>query len=88
MVEIDGLYGTIEQVGARSTRVKTGSNLEIIVPNSRFLEKIVDTKAKRREHCEKDPGHVALLDLNLETPGDQVKERGLAHIWASDNGNF
>ena len=38
LVEIDGLYGTIEQVGARSTRVKTGSNLEIIVPNSRFLE--------------------------------------------------
>lgn len=38
LVDIDGLYGTIEQVGARSTRVRTGSNLEIIVPNSKFLE--------------------------------------------------
>lgn len=38
LVNIDGTYGTIEHVGARSTRVKTGSNLEIIVPNSRFLE--------------------------------------------------
>ena len=38
LVDIDGLYGTIEHVGARSTRVKTGSNLEIIVPNSKFLE--------------------------------------------------
>ncbi len=38
LVEIDGLYGTIEHVGARSTRVKTGSNLEMIIPNSRFLE--------------------------------------------------
>jgi small-conductance mechanosensitive channel len=38
LVEIDGLYGNIQHVGARSTRVKTGSNLEIIVPNSRFLE--------------------------------------------------
>ena len=38
LVEIDGLYGNIEHVGARSTRVKTGSNLEMIIPNSRFLE--------------------------------------------------
>ena len=38
LVDIDGLYGTIERVGPRSTRVKTGSNLEIIVPNSKFLE--------------------------------------------------
>jgi small-conductance mechanosensitive channel len=32
------LQGNIEQIGARSTRLKTGSNLEIIVPNSKFLE--------------------------------------------------
>ena len=38
LVNIDGLYGNIERVGARSTRVRTGSNLEIIVPNSKFLE--------------------------------------------------
>ncbi len=38
LVEIDGLQGNIEQIGARSTRLKTGSNLEIIVPNSKFLE--------------------------------------------------
>lgn len=38
LVEIDGVYGNIEHVGARSTRVKTGSNLEMIIPNSRFLE--------------------------------------------------
>jgi potassium-dependent mechanosensitive channel len=38
LVEIDGLQGSIEQIGARSTRLKTGSNLEIIVPNSKFLE--------------------------------------------------
>lgn len=38
LVDIDGLYGTIEHIGARSTRVRTGSNLEIIVPNSKLLE--------------------------------------------------
>ncbi len=34
----DRLYGNIEHIGARSTRVRTGSNLEIIVPNSSFLQ--------------------------------------------------
>ncbi len=38
LVEIDGLHANIEHIGTRSTRVRTGSNLEIIVPNSRFLE--------------------------------------------------
>ncbi len=38
LVDSEGLNGVIERIGARSTRVKTGSNLEIIVPNSKFLE--------------------------------------------------
>ena len=38
LVDINGLCGNVEKIGARSTRVKTGSNLEIIVPNSKFLE--------------------------------------------------
>jgi len=38
VVQIDGLYGTIENIGARSTRVRTATNLEIIVPNSSFLQ--------------------------------------------------
>ena len=38
MIQLDDLYGNIVQIGMRSTRVKTGSNLEIIVPNSSFLE--------------------------------------------------
>ncbi|MCA9245721.1 MAG: mechanosensitive ion channel [Planctomycetales bacterium] len=38
MIELSGLFGTIEKIGARSTWVKTGENYEIIVPNSSFLE--------------------------------------------------
>lgn len=38
LVDLDGIYGTIHQIGARSTRVRTGANLEIIVPNAKFLE--------------------------------------------------
>jgi small-conductance mechanosensitive channel len=38
LIQIDNIYGNVEHIGARSTRVKTGENLDIIVPNSTFLE--------------------------------------------------
>ncbi len=38
LVEIDGIQGNIKNIGARSTRIHTGENLEIIVPNSTFVE--------------------------------------------------
>jgi len=41
MVEIDGAYGLVDLIGARSTRIRTFSNTHIIVPNSDLLEKKV-----------------------------------------------
>jgi|GEM_PF-1409571 len=38
VIEIDGRTGKVTEIGARSTRIATGSNLEVIVPNSKFLE--------------------------------------------------
>ncbi len=38
LVNVDGIEANIERIGARSTRVRTGSNLDILVPNSKFLE--------------------------------------------------
>jgi len=38
LIQIDDLFGTVEHIGARSTRITTATNLEIIVPNSTFLE--------------------------------------------------
>ncbi|MBI84828.1 MAG: hypothetical protein CMJ81_16670 [Planctomycetaceae bacterium] len=37
-IELEGVYGTVERIGVRSTRLKTPGNLEIIVPNSAFLQ--------------------------------------------------
>ena len=39
LVEIDGVLGEVEDIGARCTRVRTGENIHILVPNSSFLEK-------------------------------------------------
>ncbi len=38
LIRVGELYGTVERIGARSTRVRTGQNIEIMVPNSSFLE--------------------------------------------------
>lgn len=41
LVDVEGTQGVVEQIGARSTRVRSGNNTHIIVPNSSFLEKNV-----------------------------------------------
>ncbi|MDR4509610.1 MAG: mechanosensitive ion channel [Candidatus Brocadiaceae bacterium] len=41
LVDIDGIYGTVEHIGARSTRIRSSQNTHIIVPNSSFLQKNV-----------------------------------------------
>ena len=41
IVEIEGVTGEVERVGARSTRIKSVDNTHIVVPNSSFLEKNV-----------------------------------------------
>jgi potassium efflux system protein len=38
LVELDQVVGLIEEIGARSTRVRTFENSHLIVPNSAFLE--------------------------------------------------
>ena len=39
LIEVDGVVGKVEEIGARCTRVRTGENIHILVPNSSFLEK-------------------------------------------------
>ncbi len=39
LIEVEGILGQVEDIGARSTRVRTGENIHILVPNSSFLEK-------------------------------------------------
>ena len=39
IVEMDGLTGEVERIGARATRIRSIDNTHIVVPNSSFLEK-------------------------------------------------
>ena len=38
LVEVDKVVGRIEEIGGRCTKVRTGENIHILVPNSKFLE--------------------------------------------------
>ncbi len=38
LVDVDGTYGNVEKIGLRSTRIRTGDNIHVIVPNAAFLE--------------------------------------------------
>jgi potassium-dependent mechanosensitive channel len=38
LIDIDGTYGRVEAIGPRSTRVRSGDNTHVILPNSTLLE--------------------------------------------------
>ncbi len=39
LIEIEGNFAMVEEIGARCTRIRTSGNVQILVPNSSFLEK-------------------------------------------------
>jgi len=39
LIEVEGHFARVEEIGARCTRIRTGENVHILVPNSSFLEK-------------------------------------------------
>jgi small-conductance mechanosensitive channel len=41
IIEIEGTTGTVEHIGPRSTRLRAGNNIALVVPNSAFLDKNV-----------------------------------------------
>ena len=70
LIEVDGLLGVVEEVGARSTRIRTGENIHILVPNSSFLEKNITnwTHSDRRIRA-----HVT-IGVVYGSPVDQVRD--------------
>jgi small-conductance mechanosensitive channel len=39
LIDIEGNFAMVEEIGARCTRIRTSGNVHILVPNSSFLEK-------------------------------------------------
>ncbi|OGG96200.1 MAG: hypothetical protein A2508_02900 [Candidatus Lambdaproteobacteria bacterium RIFOXYD12_FULL_49_8] len=70
LIEIDGNFGVIEEIGARCTRVRTLANVHILVPNSTFLEKNITnwTLSSHEVRCGVDIG------VAYGTPSRKVEE--------------
>jgi small-conductance mechanosensitive channel len=97
LIEIDDLYGTVTQIGARSTQIRTGSNLDIIVPNSKFLESNVvnltlgDDKLRTQVSVGVVYGsptrEVTHLLKHAATEHGRVLKRPEPFVWFSDFGD-
>jgi len=94
LIKIDGLYGNVEHIGARSTRIRTSDNLEIIVPNSTFLENNVVnlTRGDKRVRTKVVVGvaygsptrEVAKLLKHAADNHGQILKRPAPHVWFAD----
>jgi MscS family membrane protein len=65
---VDGVEGSVERIGFRSTRVRTFYNSLVTVPNSKFITATVDNMGERRYRrlsCK--------LSLTYNTPPDRIE---------------
>ncbi|NLL37756.1 MAG: mechanosensitive ion channel [Fretibacterium sp.] len=70
IVEVDGIAGTVEEIGSRSTRIKTWENVDVILPNRYLLENQVSNwtggDSKKRE--------TLTIRVGYESDSRQVEE--------------
>jgi len=97
LIQIADVYGNVEHIGARSTRVKTGENLDIIVPNSAFLETNVINWTLSDNHMRtkvifgvvygSSLGKVTQLALKAAASHDRVFDRPAPFVIFADFGD-
>lgn len=67
-VVASGVEGTIEEVGIRSTRIRTFYNSVVTVPNAKFTEAVVDNYGRRNVRRTS-----ATLGLTYDTPPEKME---------------
>ncbi|MGE0400973.1 MAG: mechanosensitive ion channel family protein [Kofleriaceae bacterium] len=67
-VMIDGTEGTIEEVGFRTTRVRTFYNSLVTIPNAKLTDTAIDNYGARRWRR-----YVANLGLTYDTPPERIE---------------
>lgn len=68
MVKVQNITGTIERIGLRSTRLRTGDKSYVTVPNKQMVDTIIDNVSRRSQIR----GEV-VLHLNLQTTPDKIE---------------
>lgn len=70
-IKVEGVNGTVESIGLRSTRIRNGDGHQVTVPNKTMGNAIITNVTRR-------PGiHTEMnLRLSYETPSEKVKRAG------------
>lgn len=67
LVKIEGIEGEIESLGFRSTRIRTGFNSQVTMPNSKLASAVIDNWGRRRYRR-----YLTTLGLEYGTPADRI----------------
>lgn len=67
-IDVEGVEGTVEQLGFRSTRVRTFYNSLVTVPNAMLVRATVDNYGKRQYRR-----WSTMLNLTYDTPPDKIE---------------
>jgi len=67
-IVVDGIEGSVERIGFRSTRVRTFYNSRVTVPNAKFITAHVDNMGERRYRRYKTN-----LSITYDTPADRIE---------------
>jgi small-conductance mechanosensitive channel len=78
LIQLGETYGNVTKIGPRSTQIRTGENLDIIVPNSKFLENDVTNLTRRDDRLRTS----ICIGVAYGSPLDQVV--GLLELAARD----
>lgn len=76
-VKVNAVTGTVEKIGLRSTRIRTGDKTLVTVPNKQMVDSVVDNWSLRTERRAE-----IKLELSSSTPADtlQVITAGIKQI--------
>ncbi|MCM2370176.1 mechanosensitive ion channel domain-containing protein [Aporhodopirellula aestuarii] len=97
LILVDDTYGNVKTIGARSTTIRTGENLDIIIPNSKFLENNVINLTRRDDRLRTSisvgvaygsPLEEVMRLLELAAAeNDDVNDRPKPFVWFNDFGD-
>ena len=98
LIQVESFIGIVKKIGARSTLVRTGNNIDIVVPNSAFLEKNVInwTRSNSQVRLNIKVGVDYNSDLELVTESliaavnesNKVLPTPKPFVWLTDFGDF
>ena len=78
VVKVQGITGTVEKIGLRSTRIRTEQKTYITVPNKQMVDSILDNVSLRTQH----KGELRLeIDLNTSSLKIQELLAGIKNIF-------